>query len=266
MFRHWPGRSGLPVAASQRRGSASRIVGRQSSLEQPEWGSGDHVVRSPPLRRATPHAECILIDLRQTLTEASMKYAALTLCVSFLIFSSSTRDDGAARPDQGQDTISLRDYGASKAHPYGHANPAAPKELEQFHFMVGEFDRKERRRNRDGSWGPWTRGEWNARYFMNGHAIIDESINYKSKLATTNLRFYDPKDKAWKIAWFQQPGYSTTHAEGHKVGKEIVCTNKASKDRYVFHNITKDSYDWELRKQIGGQWVPVWQIVLTRKK
>jgi len=161
---------------------------------------------------------------------------------------------------------SLENYGISKNYPFGRANPNAPKELIQFHFMIGNFDRKERLRNKDGSWKPWVKGEWNARYFMNGYGIIDESLNYYTNITTTNLRFFDPKEQLWKISWFKAPGYSTTYAEGTWQGDKMVIINPSTGDRYVMYNITTNSYDWELQKSIDGKWISVWQISLVRKK
>ena len=160
----------------------------------------------------------------------------------------------------------LSDYGVSEKYPHGRAHPKAPKELAQFHFMVGDFERKERARRPDGSWGPWMVGEWNAHYFMNGHAIIDESFNHESQKTTTNLRFYDPREKKWKISWFTEPGYGTAYAEGQVVGDELVCTNPTSGARYVFYDITEDSYEWELRQLRGKDWIGVWQISMQRKQ
>lgn len=161
--------------------------------------------------------------------------------------------------------VSLSDYGVSDEFPHGRPHPDAPEELQQFDFMVGDFDRRERSRRPDGNWGPWVEGEWNARYFMNGHAIIDESFNHQTGVTTSNLRFYDAKAGKWKITWFKEPGYSSTYAEGEMVGDELICVNKSSGDRYVFLDITDAGYEWELRSLRGGKWIAVWQISLTRK-
>ena len=182
------------------------------------------------------------------------------VCASCLLLVASSVTAQDNKP------VSLKDYGVSEAHPFGRPNPKAPKELQQMDFMIGDFDRKERSRQKDGSWSAWVKGEWNSRYFMNGYAIIDETYNYGSGNTTTNLRFFDAKDKLWKVTWFKEPGYNTTYAEGVKEGDNMVMVQKSSGNRYVFYDIKKDSFEWELQMLRNGDWISVWQISVTRKK
>ena len=85
------------------------------------------------------------------------------LTVALVSFPAGIQDD----PRGG-----LALYEPSPAYPYGRPNPAAPPELRQFDFMVGEFDCKEATRNADGSWNEFW-AIWNARYFLNGFGIQD---------------------------------------------------------------------------------------------
>ena len=74
-------------------------------------------------------------------------------------------DQTAAEPDVA--------YAASPAYPYGRPHPEAPAELEQFAFMIGEFDCVDQIRQQDGSVIRF-RAIWNAHYFLNGFGIQDE--------------------------------------------------------------------------------------------
>ena len=149
--------------------------------------------------------------------------------------------------------------------PYGQANPDAPAELQQFDFLIGEFNRRERIRNRDGSWGSWQKGEWNARYFMNGPGIIDATRNFETGIVTENTRIYDEQENIWKVIWIRLPDYSTLLAEGGKDGDGMTLVNVATNDRWVFSDITETGYLWTLTIEIQGEYVPVREIETTRK-
>ena len=162
--------------------------------------------------------------------------------------------------------ISLKDYGTSKDYPFGRINPKAPKELLQMSFMIGNFDRSARSLKNDGTWTIWVKGEWNAKYFMNGFAIIDESFNYRNGATTSNIRFYDVKDKIWKVTWFKEPGYSTTYAEGVKEGDDLVIIDISDGNKYIFYDIQKDSYKWKQIALRNNKMTLITEYILTRKK
>lgn len=152
---------------------------------------------------------------------------------------------------------------------YGEPHPDAPAELQQFDFLIGDFSRRDRRRNPDGSWQEWVAGEWNARYFMNGFGIIDETLEYETGRVTTNIRIFDPASEQWKVTWLSFPDYGTLTAEGGletgPEGESIVLVTTESKDRLVFTDITENGYVWTLFITIDGQYVPVREIETTRK-
>jgi len=184
----------------------------------------------------------------------------LLVCASCLLLIADNTSAQENKP------VSLKDYGVNETHPFGRPNPDAPAELKQMAFMIGDFDRKERSRQKDGRWNQWVKGEWNSRYFMNGYAIIDETYNYGTGNTTTNLRFFDAKDELWKVTWFKEPGYNTTYAEGVQEGDNMVMIEKSSGNRYVFYDIKKNSFEWELQMLMNDNWVSVWQISATRKR
>lgn len=155
--------------------------------------------------------------------------------------------------------------GPRAANTGGSINPAAPPELRQFDFMVGDFKRKERHRNPDGSWGEWQEGEWNARYFLNGFGIIDESVNHDTGVSTSNLRIFDPEDRKWKVTWVRLPDYKRLMAEGARNGTELVLSPPGSEHKYVFSDITPNSYRWTLQVPLEGEYVSVFEIVCQRK-
>lgn len=139
-------------------------------------------------------------------------------------------------------------YGPSPSYPYGRPNPAAPPELQQFDFMVGEFDCQEGTRWPDGSWNEFW-AIWNARYFLNGHGIQD--VYWNPMRSTSNLRIFDPKGGRWKVTYFQMPGYFSGVWEGKKEGDNMVVRRKIAPvegkqrtSRLTFSNIHPGGYDW----------------------
>jgi len=75
-------------------------------------------------------------------------------------------------------------YEPSEQHPFGRANPEAPPELAQFHFMVGKNDCSEQRLN--NATGDWVEGSrtWDGHYFMNGFGIRDGESPELLRIAT----------------------------------------------------------------------------------
>ncbi len=132
-------------------------------------------------------------------------------------------------------------------------------------FMIGEFDRRERLRNPDGSWGAWQAGEWIASYIMDGRGVLDETHNFQSGSRTANIRIYDEASATWKVSWFKVPGYSTLVAEGGPVGDEVVFVNPENQDRWVFYDITPDSYRWRQERLFGENYLSVFEIECTRR-
>lgn len=181
---------------------------------------------------------------------------ATTLFVSlFLILFACT----SARAQKEQRTDACATAGAyepNPAYPFGRPNPAAPPELRQFDFMVGEFDCKEATRNADGSWNEFW-AIWNARYFLNGFGIQD--VYWNPRFSTSNLRIFDPKAGCWKVTFFKMPGYASGVWEGKKEGEKIVLQNQPRGpegqkrvSRLTFSNIRADGYDWVAETVIKG--------------
>lgn len=147
----------------------------------------------------------------------------------------------------------------------------APDHTDQFAFMIGEFDRIDSVRNRDGQWDVFKNGFWNARYILNGMGIQDESWSPGRGISTTNVRVYDKNSDTWKVTWFKMPGYATTSAEGYKEGDKMVMRDTLNSPQgkyiqeYIFYNITEDSYKWVGQRRVLDQVFPFWKISCKRK-
>lgn len=168
----------------------------------------------------------------------------------------------------GTSRVASQSYGPSERYPFGRANPDAPAELAQFHFMVGKNDCTEQRLN--NATGQWQASErtWDGYYFMDGFAIRDEGRSG----ATTNgnIRVYDVAGQQWVVTFFSAPTYSSGIWRGKMEGDEIVLrqaqkapgTDFSGFSTLTFSKISDQGFEW------SGQWVsedgltifPFWRI------
>ena len=191
------------------------------------------------------------------------------LVVAFTNLPASEQDDGRGE---------LVKYEPSPAYPYGRPNPAAPPELAQMDFMVGEFNCSDRSLQQDGSWKEM-KTIWNARYFMNGMAIHD--MHWKDGFVTTNLRFYNPQVKRWVVSWFRMPPYGQDfNWIGSQVGegkdRKVVMEKTIERPdgskvwrTLTFYDITSEGYEWKLERYVDGQLPaggPGWRITCQRRR
>lgn len=169
-------------------------------------------------------------------------------------------------PAQGPDG----EYNPSQEHPFGRKNPAAPDELEQFAFMIGHFDCKDRIRQADGSWLEFP-ATWHGYYFLNGHGIIDRYWN--GRFATANTRVFDPSSKTWKVTFFKMPGYSSGVWEGAKEEDKLVMKRENTRpdgtkvvSRLTFYDISEEGYEWKGEQVTGESAVTTWTSSCKRRE
>ncbi len=159
-------------------------------------------------------------------------------------------------------------YDPNDEYPFGRKNPAAPVELSQFHFMVGQNDCEEQRLNNVS--GEWVAGirSWDAHYYMNGYAIRDGGASATS--TNGNIRIFDPSEKQWNVTFFSMPAYSSGVWKGVKEGGNIVLkqaqkapgTDFDGFSTLTFSNISAAGFDW------SGEWIsedgsvvfPFWRV------
>lgn len=108
--------------------------------------------------------------------------------------------------------LNAQGHAASKGHPLascdiGQRSPDAPKELDQYAFLIGNFDIKDIRRNRDGSWKESPSASyWEGRWILQGHAVADYWYDTPPVAGTVpgrgvNVRMYRPESKLWTNMW-----------------------------------------------------------------
>lgn len=137
---------------------------------------------------------------------------------------------------------------------YGARHPEAPEELEQFAFLVGDYEIRAYGRQGDG----WTQGylttDWNGRWALDGFAIYDEwfDVQWPNQEKTwgrgANLRLYKPDMAQWVMVW--------AHTSPGAPGQDLRAQQRG--DRMVMWQVhpEKDT-DWKAEFEIldDGHWV-----------
>jgi len=163
-------------------------------------------------------------------------------------------------------------YEPSPAYPFGRPNPAAPPELTQFAFMIGEFDCVDRLLQQDGSWQETT-AIWNASYFLDGFGIQDRYWN--DRFATSNIRIYDPGRGSWFVNYAMMP--TATVATKQWQGEQLMTDDgptmvmwSGSPDRQngsllTFSEITETGFRWSGANVQNGANTVTWTSFCTRR-
>lgn len=91
---------------------------------------------------------------------------------------------------------------------YGAPHEAAPEEMAEFAFLIGDY-RIDLHRWQDDQWSPPQPGvtaRWNGRYILGGMAIMDEWFHPDPAQDNgsgrgVNVRMYDPETEEWDMMW-----------------------------------------------------------------
>ncbi len=169
-------------------------------------------------------------------------------------------------------------YEPNDLQPRGSYNPAAPRELKQFDFMVNVCDCKSVNRNPDGSWQDSVAMVWMAKYILNGTGIQDFSWK-EGGLASSSVRQYDTTSQQWVVTYFSFPGVTTAPGvwlgawdeESQKMvlKKEQKAPNGMEGNSVLtFYDISEKGFKWE------GKWIstdgqftwPFWRIECQRRR
>lgn len=147
---------------------------------------------------------------------------------------------------------------ASADHPYGRAHPAAAPQLEQFAFLVGDFDCHERIRRESGAVLAF-RARWRGRYILGGFGIQDEY--WTARVFATSVRVFDPAADTWVVDFVRMPGYATSSWRGRQRGDRMVMRRPESEqDGPAFSHITADGFEWH-----SGGGDPSWTSSCRRR-
>jgi len=138
-------------------------------------------------------------------------------------------------------------------------NPALSDEAQTFDRLVGTWDAEFSFQCYDGIIYH-KKGELHFGWVMDGTAIQDLWIGYPSEGQSernigTTFRFFDTKQKLWRIVFINPRFNYMVFAQGKREGDRIVFHGVDTDGlplRWMFSEITSDSFHWQGEKSDDG--------------
>lgn len=89
---------------------------------------------------------------------------------------------------------------------FGAPHPDAPEEIHQFDFLIGNHRIEARQWTGEAFSDGYLEAEWNGRWGIDGHAVIDEWFGPQFSPETprgfgVNVRYYDEEEGRWSMVW-----------------------------------------------------------------
>jgi len=148
--------------------------------------------------------------------------------------------------------------------------PCSFSEASQFDFWIGEWEVKWE--NSDGTKGEGTN---TVSQILGGCVILEEfNGNPGSNLIGKSFTVFNPSIKKWQQTWVDNYGSYLDFIGEYRDNKMILNrvytdSNKNKiKQRMIFYNIKKDSFDWNWEKSSNDEetWELSWEIHYSRLK
>jgi hypothetical protein len=114
------------------------------------------------------------------------------------------------------------------------------------------------------------KGEWHFGWILNGHALQDvwifpaagQSQPRGSWEYGSSIRFYDPKEDVWRLAWMGPVRANVGTFTGRMMGNEFVFEGRDGDGgiaHWVYYDIHPDHFQWRAEQsQDGGK---TWKVV-----
>ena len=158
---------------------------------------------------------------------------------------------------------------------YGAPHPDAPAELEQFAFLIGDFEITSHIMLPTG-WSPPRPGpcaRWNGWYSMGGMMITDEWYDPDPGLDPTsprgvNVRMFDPASDEWKMMWVATGGAQVQDLRaGIRDGKLTMWRVYPTEVELVADFTVEDEDHWYRVSYVQndeGEWTPQFKLRASR--
>ena len=157
-------------------------------------------------------------------------------------------------------------------------NGNAPVETESLGRLVGKWDAKIERLDRDGNWNPGTNKiEWHWYYILNGHGIQDDWITEKlakdgsdsTLVYGTNIRIFNKQENKWHMAWIHGDGRKLATFTAVNENDKVIMEGRNADGREVritFFDMTDNSFEWQQEWTFdeGKSWTVVVKIHCKR--
>ncbi len=194
---------------------------------------------------------------------------ASTLILSATLFcgACTATPQAAAQDQEAQIQPPRCDYGAP--------HPDAPPELEQFAFLIGDFEITSHIMTPAG-WSPprpGPRARWNGWYSMGGMMITDEWYDPDPGLQLdsprgVNVRMYDPASAEWKMMWVATAGAQVQDLRAAMRDGKLTMWQVYPTEIELVADFTVDDADrWHRVSYVrdeAGEWVPQYKLAATR--
>lgn len=167
-------------------------------------------------------------------------------------------------------------YEPTATHPFGKANPDAPKEIKDFELLIGECHCRSVARLAGQDWGDTLSMVWRFKYIMNGWAVQDETLKEDGTYAGS-IRQYNSDSAKWYVHYYSSNASPNTLPswEGGKIEEDKIRLYRESPApngmpgfyRITFYDMMEEGFNWV------GEWVdtsesiqfPVWRIYCKKQ-
>ena len=157
----------------------------------------------------------------------------------------------------------------------GERHPAAPAQIDQFAFLIGDFDITSHIMTPNG-WSPPRPGahaRWNGWWGLGGMMIYDEWYDpdpgYDPESPRgVNVRFFDDQASVWKMMWISDTGRRVQDMRAElREGKLTMWQVYPTEIELVADFTIEDEDHWyrvSYTKDEEGAWVPQYKLRATR--
>ena len=158
---------------------------------------------------------------------------------------------------------------------YGALHTNAPVELNQFGFLIGDFEITSHAW-RNGQWTPprpGPRARWNGWYGLGGMTIIDEWYDPDPGLDPNsprgvNVRLFDDEEGIWKMMWIATGGRQVQDLRAEmRDGKLTMWQVYPERPNFLADFTIVDNQHWHrisYVKDSDGEWVPQFKLAASR--
>lgn len=139
--------------------------------------------------------------------------------------------------------------------------------------LVGSWD-VESRWYQNGEVSSTAEGEWHFAWVLGGTCVQDVLFRKGAppREYGTTLRCYDAANDVWHVTWMQPASREYAHLVGRgsegRIVQEVLSPTSGEKERWIFLDITADSFVWrgEVSRDGGATWVLQQEMRARRRR
>ncbi len=193
-----------------------------------------------------------------------------------VLVACTTETPAAVTPDPALGTPQAQSAGpAAPRCDLGEKHAAAPPEIDQFAFLIGDFDVTSHIMTPTG-WSPPRPGahaRWNGWWGLDGMMIYDEWFDPDPGLDPdaprgVNVRFYDDAANVWKMMWISSAGRQVLDLRAEMRDGKLTMWQVYPTEIDLLADFTVEDEDHWYRvsytKDDVGAWVPQYKLRASR--